>query len=185
LTLLFLTRFTGICKWLSKEGFLEIRVQDLMDQSGVKFGTSGARGLAADMTDRVCYIYAMGFLQYLELIGDAVKGASVAIAGDLRPSTDRIMAAVGKAVLDSGFTPINCGKIPSPAVALYGLMNRIPSIMVTGSHIPAERNGIKFNKSTGEILKIDEEGMRRQVVPVEDSLCLLNGSFVCLHSQIS
>jgi phosphomannomutase len=178
LTLLFLTRFTGICKWLSKEGFLEIRVQDLMDQSGVKFGTSGARGLAADMTDRVCYIYAMGFLQYLELIGDAVKGASVAIAGDLRPSTDRIMAAVGKAVLDSGFTPINCGKIPSPAVALYGLMNRIPSIMVTGSHIPAERNGIKFNKSTGEILKIDEEGMRRQVVPVEDSLCLLNGSFV-------
>ena len=30
---------------------MEIKVQDLMTSSGVKFGTSGARGLAADMTD--------------------------------------------------------------------------------------------------------------------------------------
>jgi phosphomannomutase len=149
-----------------------------MDQSGVKFGTSGARGLAADMTDKICYIYTKGFLQHLEATGDAVKGASVAIAGDFRPSTDCIMAAVGKAVSDSGHTPVNCGKIPSPAVALVGLMDRIPSIMVTGSHIPAERNGIKFNKSTGEILKIDEECMRKQVVHVDDSSFLMNGSFV-------
>lgn len=163
---------------LAKEGFLEIRVQDLMDQSGVKFGTSGARGLVADMTDKVCYMFTRGFLQYLEEIGDTVQGASVAIAGDYRPSTDRIMTAVGKAVSDSGYTPIHCGKIPSPAIALYGLMNKIPSIMVTGSHIPAERNGIKFNKSTGEILKIDEEGMRRQFVYAKDSLFLKSGSFV-------
>ena len=162
----------------SEEECLEIRVQKLMDQSGVKFGTSGARGLATEMTDNVCYIYARGFLQYLESIGDAPRGVSVAIAGDFRPSTDRIMAAVAKAVADSGYRPINCGKIPSPAVALNGLMNKIPSIMVTGSHIPAERNGIKFNKSTGEILKIDEEGIRNQVVYADDSLFLDNGDFV-------
>jgi hypothetical protein len=33
-----------------------IKVQDLMERSGVKFGTSGARGLAKEMTDLVCYI---------------------------------------------------------------------------------------------------------------------------------
>jgi phosphomannomutase len=27
--------------------------------SGVKFGTSGARGRVLDMTDRVCYAYAL------------------------------------------------------------------------------------------------------------------------------
>ena len=42
--------------------------------------------------------------------------------------------------------------------------------MVTGSHIPADRNGIKFNKCTGEILKYDEEQIREQTVEVDESL---------------
>ncbi|MCK5675911.1 MAG: phosphomannomutase, partial [Verrucomicrobia bacterium] len=90
-----------------------------MQQSGVKFGTSGARGLAVEMTDSVCYTYTKGFLQYLEESGELknVGGAtsSVAIAGDLRPSTERIMGAVAKAASDMGYAPINCGRIPSPA----------------------------------------------------------------------
>ena len=153
---------------------MKIKINDLMQQSGVKFGTSGARGLAAEMTDQVCYTYAKGFLQYLEESGELknVDGASssVAIAGDLRPSTPRIMAAVAKAAADMGYNPVNCGFIPSPAVALYGLVNACPAIMVTGSHIPADRNGIKFNKCTGEILKYDEEQIREQVVEVDESI---------------
>lgn len=150
---------------------MKIKINDLMQQSGVKFGTSGARGLAAEMTDKVCYIYAKGFLQYLEEAGQLKKnGEPVAIAGDLRPSTGRIMAAVAKAASDMGYVPVNCGRIPSPAVALHGLENACPSIMVTGSHIPADRNGIKFNKCTGEILKYDEEQIREQVVEVYDTI---------------
>ncbi len=150
---------------------MEIRVQDLMLESGVKFGTSGARGLAEDMTDFVCYVYTKGFLQYLETRGELNKGGTeVAIAGDLRPSTDRIMQACRRAATDMGYTPINCGKIPSSAVALYGIVNSVPALMVTGSHIPADRNGIKFNKSAGEILKDDEAGIREQVVAIDDGL---------------
>ncbi len=150
---------------------MEIKVQDLMESSGVKFGTSGARGLAADMNDFVCYVYTRGFLQYLETKGELHKGETrVAIAGDRRPSTDRIMDAVRKAVHDMDCIPVMCGKIPSPAVALYGIANQSPAIMVTGSHIPADRNGIKFNKSAGEILKEDEAAIRQQVVAVEDGL---------------
>jgi len=76
-----------------------------------------------------------------------------------------------------GITPINCGKIPSPAVALYGIENNIPAIMVTGSHIPADRNGIKFNKPSGEILKADEAGIRRQLVEIDDTLFKNSKSF--------
>jgi len=82
---------------------MEIKIQDLMLSSGVKFGTSGARGLAEDMTDFVCYIYTKGFLQYLESIGEIRKGRTeVAVAGDFRPSTDRIMQAVRRAASDMG-----------------------------------------------------------------------------------
>jgi phosphomannomutase len=148
-----------------------ITINDLMQQSGVKFGTSGARGLAVEMTNKVCYAYTKGFLQYLEESGELKKnGESVAIAGDLRPSTGRIMTTVARAASDMGYTPINCGRIPSPAVALYGLKNACPSIMVTGSHIPDDRNGIKFNKCTGEILKYDEEQIREQVVEMDETV---------------
>jgi phosphomannomutase len=149
---------------------IKTSIQELMARSGVKFGTSGARGLATEMTDLVCYAYTRGFLQYLQSLGELPRsGAAVAVAGDFRPSTDRIMEAVLRAAEQMGFAPVNCGKIPSPAVALYGLTRRIPAIMVTGSHIPDDRNGIKFNKCSGEILKDDEAGIMRQVVELEES----------------
>ena len=135
-----------------------------MDHSGVAFGTSGARGLVSAMTDEVCYTYTRGFLQYLERERDIERGGSVAVAGDLRSSTPRIMRAVMKAITDHGNVPVNGGRVPSPAVAMYGFDKRIPSIMVTGSHIPDDRNGIKFNRPKSELLKRDEPGMKEQVV---------------------
>ncbi|WJW76859.1 phosphomannomutase [Thiohalobacter sp. IOR34] len=139
-----------------------------MADSGVGFGTSGARGRVADMTPPVCYAYTRAFLQHLEQAHGLAPGARVAIAGDLRPSTPRIMAAVARAVADAGYRPLNCGFIPSPAVALFGIEQGIPSVMVTGSHIPDDRNGIKFNTALGEILKEDEAGIRAQRVEVPE-----------------
>ena len=158
---------------------MKFSIQELMAKCGVKFGTSGARGLVPDMTDMVCYAYTKGFLQYLQSIGEA-KGqvTEVAVAGDLRPSTDRIIEAVLRAAADMGFAPVNCGKVPSPAVALYGVTRRVPAIMVTGSHIPDDRNGIKFNKCSGEILKDDEGGILRQTVEIPDGVFDKAGAFV-------
>jgi len=149
-----------------------------MARSGVAFGTSGARGLATAMTDRVCCAYTRGFLQYLESIGELKRaGERVAVGGDFRPSSDRVMEAVCRAADDMGYRAVNCGKVPSPAVALFGLENKIPAIMVTGSHIPDDRNGIKFNKATGEVLKDDERGMSGQVVELDDALFGADGNF--------
>ena len=157
---------------------MKISIQELMARSGVAFGTSGARGLATAMTDQVCYAYTKGFLQYLESIGEIKRaGEAVAVGGDFRPSTDRVMEAVCRAADDLGYRAVNCGKVPSPAVALFGLENKIPSIMVTGSHIPDDRNGIKFNKATGEVLKDDERGMSCQVVELDDALFGADSNF--------
>lgn len=153
-------------------------IQELMARTGVKFGTSGARGLATQLTDFVAYAYTQGFLQHLRESGDLTNPRSeVAVGGDFRPSTDRIMEAVLRAVEDLGYVPVNCGKIPSPALALHGLLKGIPAIMVTGSHIPSDRNGIKFNKCAGEVLKDDEAGITKQVVTVADDLFTAAGAF--------
>jgi phosphomannomutase len=135
-----------------------------MAQSGVHFGTSGVRGRVVDMTDEVCWVYAAGFIQYLQDNQQLTQGDTIAIAGDLRSSTDRIMKVLAQAIVDQGYVPVNLGTIPSPAIALYGLEHGIATMMVTGSHIPEDRNGIKFNTASGEILKEDEAGIRNQVV---------------------
>ncbi|MDQ6973097.1 MAG: phosphomannomutase, partial [Mariprofundaceae bacterium] len=153
-----------------------INIAELMRSSGVGFGTSGARGLASDMSDCVCYAYTAAFLDWLKEAGLLGEDKRVAIAGDFRPSSPRIMAAVGMAVLDAGLEPVNCGFIPTPAVALYGLKHGIPAIMVTGSHIPDDRNGIKFYKPAGEILKNDEQAMTARNITVAEDLFDTSGA---------
>lgn len=142
-------------------------VAQLMAQSGVPFGTSGVRGLASAMTDALCHAYASAFLQYLGQIGEFAPGDAVALAGDLRTSTPRILAACAAAVSDCGGTVVFCGHVPTPALALHAMGRAMPSIMVTGSHIPADRNGIKFYRPRGEVLKSDEAGIVGQVVQAD------------------
>lgn len=145
---------------------MQIKINELMASSGVQFGTSGVRGLVDDMTDQVCWTYVTAFLQYLKAKNIIKTGDEVGIAGDLRSSTPRIMNAVYTAAVEQGLRPINYGLIPSPAIALYGLYKIMPTIMVTGSHIPDDRNGIKFNKPDGEILKPDEIAICDQIVDI-------------------
>ncbi len=155
----------------------KIHIAALMQESGVGFGTSGARGRVNDMTDRICYAYTIAFLQHLEAQGQLKVDEQIGIAGDLRDSTPRIMNAVASAIIHKGYQAINCGKIPSPAVAYYGLQQKIPTIMITGSHIPDDRNGIKFNTASGEILKQDEVGIRQQTVEIPSNLFSADGNF--------
>ncbi len=157
------------------------QVADLMESSGVKFGTSGARGLVSAMTDEVCYAYTLAFLQHLEKSNEITPGINVAVGGDLRSSTDRILSAVCKAVSDRGYRVLNSGKLPSPAIAFFGFTKKIPSIMVTGSHIPDDRNGIKYNKTTCEIMKEDESAIKSQAVSIPSGLFNDNGMFIKNH----
>ena len=78
-----------------------------MAQSGVAFGTSGARGEVVAMTDRICFAYTAGFLQHLRASGEFAAGTRVALAGDLRPSTPRILAACAEAAQGDVVSAVN------------------------------------------------------------------------------
>jgi len=119
--------------------------------TALAFGTSGLRGLVTDITDIETYINTAGFLDFA-----GAREGRVALAGDLRPSTDRILVAAAKAIQDAGCEVDYLGKIPTPALASYAIERSLPHVMVTGSHIPFDRNGIKFGKTDGEVLKDDE-----------------------------
>jgi phosphomannomutase len=131
-----------------------LTLRDMATQSGVAFGTSGARGKVADMTPDLCHAYATAFLNAV-----VPKATTIVLGHDLRPSSPEIASACAAAIESLGMTVIYGGALPTPALALYAAQSGSPAIVVTGSHIPFDRNGIKFYKEDGEITKADEQAM--------------------------
>ncbi|MBU0791846.1 MAG: phosphomannomutase [Gammaproteobacteria bacterium] len=140
-----------------------VQVKQLSDALGVAFGTSGVRGLVADLTPELCFAFVRSFLQEV-----CPASSRVAVGMDLRPSSPEIAKACLLAVESFGADVVFCGAIPTPALAFYSMQNNMPSVMITGSHIPFDRNGIKFYRPDGEISKPDEEVIMSGLVNLPD-----------------
>ncbi|QWL65361.1 phosphomannomutase [Aeromonas jandaei] len=130
--------------------------KNIISSSGVSFGTSGARGLVTDFTPDVCAAFTYSFV---EILRGKFYFKKMALAIDNRPSSYAMVQACIAALYEIGVEPIYYGVIPTPALAYHAMLDGIPCIMVTGSHIPFDRNGLKFYRPDGEISKIDESAM--------------------------
>lgn len=124
-----------------------------MVASEIVFGTSGLRGPATGFTTVRISAYVSAFLA---VCCANVLGRPVLIGFDLRESSPAIAKTVARAVIAANRQVINGGTVPTPALAAYALARNLPAIMVTGSHTPPERNGLKFYRPDGELLKADE-----------------------------
>lgn len=147
---------------------MKVSISDLANKANIKFGTSGLRGLVTDLSDEVCFAYTQAFLQ-----STPIKDKRVVIGHDLRPSSPRVTQACITAADQLGFTCEYVGAQPTPALAHFGIQNGIPGIMVTGSHIPFDRNGIKFYRADGEISKEDEQYIMDSTLSLSGSIDLL------------
>ncbi|HJZ97084.1 MAG TPA: hypothetical protein VKE70_11315, partial [Candidatus Solibacter sp.] len=145
------------------------------------FGSSGRRGEVIHLTQLEIYLNALGELEYLQTLspakGGIVKGDPFFFAHDLRPTSTRyvdgrgeIAQAIAAAAEAAGMKPVNLGDIPTPALTYYALQQGRGSIMVTGSHIPFDRNGYKLNTSIGELLKEHEAPANQSVAAVRERL---------------
>lgn len=125
----------------------------IIANSGIAFGTSGARGLVVDFAPEVCAAFAHAFISVMRGEHDVKR---MALAIDNRPSSPAMAKACAAAMLQAGVEPIYYGVVPTPALAYKAMQDKMPCIMVTGSHIPFDRNGLKFYRPDGEITKADE-----------------------------
>ncbi|NNL34949.1 MAG: phosphomannomutase [Silicimonas sp.] len=125
------------------------------------FGTSGLRGLATDLTDGLCATYAAAFVALHDHNGTLMIGR------DRRDSSPRITRAVAAGARSEGLEVVDCGVLPTPALALAAAKAGTVAIMVTGSHIPADRNGLKFYTRAGEFTKADEGPLRDAVASLQ------------------
>jgi phosphomannomutase len=115
-----------------------------------KFGTSGLRGLVTELTPALVRAHVRAFLHACP------QGTAVHVGRDLRASSPDIAGHVIGAVRTAGHRAVDHGALPTPALALAAMQAGCAAVMVTGSHIPADRNGLKFYIPSGEISKSDE-----------------------------
>lgn len=129
-----------------------------MSVTSLKFGTSGLRGLADELCGTPAYTYTLAFIRALEEREPSGKLSKpdIYIGYDLRPSSPEIARYCAAAIKDEGYRAVNCGLLPTPALSYYAMQQQSPCIMITGSHIPDDRNGLKFYRADGEIDKDDE-----------------------------
>jgi len=174
----------------------------------LQFGTSGRRGLVVDLTQLEIFINVVAELEFLQSLpkseGGISKGDEFFYARDLRPSSSNYTAenqgrgeiaqAVEAAIIHCGMIPVNQDQIPTPALTSYAIGLGKGSIMVTGSHIPFDRNGYKTNTSQGELLKQHEQPINDKVTEVRewfyqqalaDSLFAEDGRFKTGSRQLS
>jgi len=147
------------------------------EPEALQFGTSGRRGQVIHLTQLEVFINAVAELEFLQSLpkseGGIVKGDEFFYARDLRPSSSlyvpeqqgrgELAQAIEQAILYAGMKAVNLGQIPTPALTHYALLQDKGSIMITGSHIPFDRNGYKTNTSKGELLKQHEQPINEKV----------------------
>src|SRR5207244_2585729 len=75
------------------------------------------------------------------------RGVRAALGRDVRPSSERLAAAVEKGMLASGIQVERVGVVPTPAL-YYAVVARglDGGMQITGSHNPPEFNGFKMTK---------------------------------------
>ena len=88
--------------------------------------------------------------------GKSFQFDRLAIGIDNRPSSYAMAQACAQICAQLNIRVIYYGVIPTPALAYSAMQDKTPAIMVTGSHIPFDRNGLKFYRPDGEITKQDE-----------------------------
>jgi phosphomannomutase len=115
-----------------------------------KFGTSGLRGLVTELTPALVADHLRAFFRVCDM------GSGLFVGRDLRSSSPMLADVVVRTAADEGLAVTDCGALPTPALALAAMGAGAAAVMVTGSHIPDDRNGLKFYTPAGEIAKADE-----------------------------
>ena len=149
----------------------------MVDFKKLKSG-SDIRGTAlgpdAALTDPVVYDIARGFAYYIcEKLGKSPRQLKVAVGNDSRLSGERINACVCRALTESGISVFNLGLISTPAMFMATLKDTLDcdaSVMITASHHPFDKNGLKFFTKEGglegsDISKILEYAEQKRFLP--------------------
>ena len=119
----------------------------------------GVAGENVNLTSEVVRKIGVAFKKWLEKQFNSEKtGLKVGVGMDSRLSGPELKTAVCESLSAAGCTVYDCGLASTPAMfmsTIYNEFNFDGAIMLTASHLPFNRNGLKFFTKNGGLEKAD------------------------------
>jgi len=116
---------------------------------GLRFGTDGVRGAAAELTD--AFVFALGEA------AARILGTTFVVGRDTRESGQRVERALVAGLERGGAVVSVLGVAPTPAVAWLAARDTVCGAVISASHNPWFDNGIKFFGPGGRKLSDEVE----------------------------
>lgn len=133
------------------------KLQNGSDIRGVAL--DGIEGQNVNLSEREVFNISQSFVLWLSRKLDLVPGdITVAVGRDSRISGPDLIEASLKGIVSQGAKAIDTGLSSTPAMFMSTVFPEIKangSIMLTASHLPWNRNGMKFFAPSGGLNKID------------------------------
>lgn len=134
-----------------------MKLQNGSDVRGV--AVDGVDGEPLNLTDGILRSIGFAFAQWLaEKKNKPADSLSVAVGHDSRISAQRVKQAVFEGMTKASVTIADCGLASTPAMFMSTIFPQHGcdgAIMLTASHLPYNRNGLKFFTAEGGLGKAD------------------------------
>lgn len=136
-------------KWLELQNGSDIR--------GI--ASDGVQGQAVNLTPAIVETIAVSFVLWLsERKGLPPEKLTVSVGRDSRISGPSLMKSFIQGLLSAGASAVDCGIASTPAMFMSTVLEKCQydgAVMLTASHLPFNRNGIKFFTNLGGLDKPD------------------------------
>jgi phosphomannomutase len=134
-----------------------LSLQNGSDVRGV--ASNGIAGEVVNLTPVIIKSIALAFVSWLtEKTGKPASVLTISVGRDSRISGPELMSAFIEGIISSGVQAVDCGIASTPAMymsTVFGETQYDGAVMLTASHLPFNRNGIKFFTKEGGLDKPD------------------------------
>ena len=146
-----------------------MKLQNGSDVRGV--ACEGVAGESVNVTEDAANVIGQAFVRWLaKKTGRAASSLTIAIGRDSRITGEKLAKAAAAGIAAQGAKVVNCGLATTPAMFMSIVFEQTKfagSLMVTASHLPFNRNGIKFFDAAGGLEHEDIEAILKAAEGLE------------------
>jgi len=146
-----------------------LKLQNGSDIRGVAM--EGVEGEDVTLTHDVANVIGAAFVNFLaEKIGKPANKLKIAVGHDSRLSAESLKEAAIQGAMNLGARVFDCGLSSTPAMFMSIVFEDTQmdgAIMITASHLPYNRNGMKFFTAEGGLEKADIKAILRGAAKLE------------------
>ncbi len=134
-----------------------LKLQNGSDIRGVAI--EGVAGQPVTLHDPIVRSIGCAFARWLsQRLNKPVEQLKISVGHDSRISASQIKTAIFQGLTTAGATGIDCGLASTPAMFMSTVFDKYQfdgALMLTASHLPFNRNGVKFFLHSGGLEKKD------------------------------